>query len=48
MTIMATKNDYISPGIEAFCVEVIGGFCISSGGATHEGTTEEDWDEPLP
>lgn len=47
MTIMATKNDYISPSIEAFCVEVTGGFCIGSG-ATHEGTTEEDWDEPLP
>ena len=45
---MEKKNNYIAPNAEIIDIEVEGGFCKGSGEATHEGTTEEDWDEPLP
>ena len=41
-------NNYIAPNVDVIDIEIEGGFCISRGVATHEGTTEEDWDEPLP
>lgn len=44
---MEKKINYIAPNVEIIDIDVEGGFCIGSG-ATHEGTTEEDWDEPLP
>lgn len=48
MSIMENKNNYIAPNVDVIDIEIEGGFCKGSGEATHEGTTEEDWDEPLP
>lgn len=48
MSIMEKKNNYIAPNVDVIDIEIEGGFCLSSGKAIHEGTTEEDWDEPLP
>ena len=46
MAIMEKKNNYNSPNVEVIDIEIEGGFCQSYN-STHEGTTEEDWDEPL-
>ena len=41
---MEKKNNYTTPNVEVIDVEIEGGFCQSDN-STHEGTTEEDWDE---
>lgn len=46
MTIMEKKNNYTAPNVEVINIEIEGGFCKSYN-STHEGTTEEDWDELL-
>ncbi len=47
MAIMEKKNNYKTPNIEVIDIEIEGGFCQSYN-STHEGTTEEDWEELLP
>lgn len=46
MTIMEKINNYTAPNVEVINIEIEGGFCQSYN-STHEGTTEEDWDELL-
>lgn len=46
MTIMEKKKNYNVPNVEVIDIEIEGGFCMSNN-ATHEDTTEEDWDELL-
>ena len=44
---MKKKNNYKAPNVEVIDIEIEGGgFCMSNN-ATHEDTTEEDWDELL-
>lgn len=46
MTIIEKKKNYTTPNVEIIDIEIDGRFCQSYN-STHEGTTEEDWDELL-
>lgn len=37
-------NNYNSPNVEVIDIEIEGGLCTSNN-ATHEGTSEEDWED---
>lgn len=38
-------NNYNSPNVEVIDIEIEGGICLGSNNATHEGTSEEDWED---
>lgn len=47
MKIMENNKNYIAPNVEVIEIETEGGICLGSNNATHEGTSEEDWEEIL-